>query len=420
MMDKNSSKYKIAEKEINAPLSQFRQSELVFRQAMGFIGLPEYIKSDIPIRDLENRTELFKNSAFEINAETSLKKLKSESELNQPLSQISTEKKIQRTQKNDENNQNTNQDSSENRHNKIEQSKSDLSQVNYKKNNHEHVMKAPIIEKIDPLFSYHPYIEAIKLLNSSVLPSSVFNNTLVGEQQGKTSFKIPDIENKKLNTKNNTHLNNNLYHKDINEYHKQEAQNINHLSEEKVYLKHEKLNTENNTHLKNDLYHKDISEHHKQEIKKNQHLNNIEKNITQEYHTFYNKISESPLFGWPLSKRTKRENFGNSPFAVSEKEGREQGVTLDGYRQTGGNVSAGGTYLVGEKGPEILSMGDTSGTIIPNNSAGGPTGKSFSVNIENLNISTSKNKTKEDIVSEVKGALEELAKNDFRAEMGLL
>lgn len=39
---------------------------------------------------------------------------------------------------------------------------------------------------------------------------------------------------------------------------------------------------------------------------------------------------------------------------------------LDGKRAAGGPVSAYGTYLVGEKGPEILRLGSSSGSVIPN------------------------------------------------------
>ena len=42
-----------------------------------------------------------------------------------------------------------------------------------------------------------------------------------------------------------------------------------------------------------------------------------------------------------------------------------------GARAGGGTVSAGGAFLVGEKGPEILQMGSKSGNIIPNNALGG-------------------------------------------------
>ena len=40
-------------------------------------------------------------------------------------------------------------------------------------------------------------------------------------------------------------------------------------------------------------------------------------------------------------------------------------------RARGGPVSAGGAFLVGEKGPEILQMGSKGGNIIPNNALGG-------------------------------------------------
>ena len=45
---------------------------------------------------------------------------------------------------------------------------------------------------------------------------------------------------------------------------------------------------------------------------------------------------------------------------------------LDGTRAVGGPVSAGGTYLVGERGPEIVTMG-AGGYVTPNNRLGGAT-----------------------------------------------
>ena len=44
---------------------------------------------------------------------------------------------------------------------------------------------------------------------------------------------------------------------------------------------------------------------------------------------------------------------------------------LFGKKARGGPVAAGGAYLVGEKGPEILQMGSKSGNVIPNNKIGG-------------------------------------------------
>jgi len=47
------------------------------------------------------------------------------------------------------------------------------------------------------------------------------------------------------------------------------------------------------------------------------------------------------------------------------------GNIFGGKKEMGGPVSAGGAYLVGERGPEILQMGSKGGTIIPNNQLGG-------------------------------------------------
>jgi hypothetical protein len=53
-------------------------------------------------------------------------------------------------------------------------------------------------------------------------------------------------------------------------------------------------------------------------------------------------------------------------------------------RERGGPVSAGGAYLVGEKGPEILQMGSRGGNIIPNNAigGGGTTNNMITVNVD--------------------------------------
>ena len=51
-------------------------------------------------------------------------------------------------------------------------------------------------------------------------------------------------------------------------------------------------------------------------------------------------------------------------------------------RASGGPVSAGGAYLVGEKGPEILQMGSKGGNIVPNNKIGGITNNYVTVNVE--------------------------------------
>ena len=53
-------------------------------------------------------------------------------------------------------------------------------------------------------------------------------------------------------------------------------------------------------------------------------------------------------------------------------------------REKGGPVSAGGAYLVGERGPEILQMGSKGGNIIPNNAigGGGTTNNMITVNVD--------------------------------------
>jgi hypothetical protein len=50
-----------------------------------------------------------------------------------------------------------------------------------------------------------------------------------------------------------------------------------------------------------------------------------------------------------------------------------------GRRASGGPVSAGGAYLVGEQGPEILQMGGSGGNIVPNHKLGGDT-YNFTIN----------------------------------------
>lgn len=58
---------------------------------------------------------------------------------------------------------------------------------------------------------------------------------------------------------------------------------------------------------------------------------------------------------------------------------------VKGKKAAGGPVSAGGVYLVGEKGPELFNPG-SSGTIIPNNRLGGPGGVGGSVFNITINV----------------------------------
>tara|TARA_R100000353_G_scaffold5529_1_gene7697 strand:- start:824 stop:2818 length:1995 start_codon:yes stop_codon:yes gene_type:complete len=60
------------------------------------------------------------------------------------------------------------------------------------------------------------------------------------------------------------------------------------------------------------------------------------------------------------------------------------GVANPFARANGGTVSAGGAFVVGEKGPELLQMGSRGGNIIPNNQLGGGT-----TNIVNVSVDAS-------------------------------
>ena len=57
------------------------------------------------------------------------------------------------------------------------------------------------------------------------------------------------------------------------------------------------------------------------------------------------------------------------------------------FKEMGGPVSAGGAYVVGERGPEILQMGSKGGNIIPNSQIGG--GGDSVTNIINVSVDAS-------------------------------
>ena len=69
---------------------------------------------------------------------------------------------------------------------------------------------------------------------------------------------------------------------------------------------------------------------------------------------------------------------------IGEKIGGFLGNLFVGKRANGGPVSAGGAYLVGERGPELLQMGSRGGNIIPNNAigGGGTTNNMITVNVD--------------------------------------
>ena len=61
------------------------------------------------------------------------------------------------------------------------------------------------------------------------------------------------------------------------------------------------------------------------------------------------------------------------------------------FRANGGPVSAGGAFVVGEKGPELLQMGSRGGNIIPNNQLGGSTTNIVNVSVDASGSSVSGN-----------------------------
>lgn len=91
-------------------------------------------------------------------------------------------------------------------------------------------------------------------------------------------------------------------------------------------------------------------------------------------------------------------------------------LKFDGARAGGGDVAAGGTYLVGEQGPEVLQMGGGSGRVIPNHSLGS---KRLSLSIGAINITVTGNAVRDTIVSQVKEAIDILSREEFAVEAGL-
>lgn len=61
---------------------------------------------------------------------------------------------------------------------------------------------------------------------------------------------------------------------------------------------------------------------------------------------------------------------GTVAAAAAIQIGKIQNMQYSGARAVGGPVAGGGTYLVGEKGPELLTMGPQRGHITPNNQIG--------------------------------------------------
>jgi len=76
-------------------------------------------------------------------------------------------------------------------------------------------------------------------------------------------------------------------------------------------------------------------------------------------------------------------------------------------RANGGPVSAGGAYLVGERGPELLQMGSKGGNIIPNNAigGGGTTNNMITVNVDASGTSVQGNGSEADQLGQLIGGI---------------
>lgn len=73
-----------------------------------------------------------------------------------------------------------------------------------------------------------------------------------------------------------------------------------------------------------------------------------------------------------------------TPLAATATLGFKQERLLSGERAAGGPVASGGTYLVGERGPELLHMGGNSGSITPNHAIGMGGGNAYSITVNSL------------------------------------
>jgi hypothetical protein len=72
-----------------------------------------------------------------------------------------------------------------------------------------------------------------------------------------------------------------------------------------------------------------------------------------------------------------------SSISTSISIGRAPTIAVSGYRASGGPVSAGGAYVVGENGPELLQMGSSGGNVIPNGAIGASPTYNFTINNAN-------------------------------------
>ena len=92
---------------------------------------------------------------------------------------------------------------------------------------------------------------------------------------------------------------------------------------------------------------------------------------------------------------------------IGGKIGGFLGGLFGGKKERGGRVSAGGAFVVGERGPEILQMGSKGGNIIPNSAigkGGGGTTNLVTVNVDASGSSVSGNTADANQLGQVIGA----------------
>jgi len=103
------------------------------------------------------------------------------------------------------------------------------------------------------------------------------------------------------------------------------------------------------------------------------------------------------LAGYLDAARTAWERWQNSGFDQHEDVGGQARTAVRSRRAGGGPVTAGGTFMVGELGPELF-VPSGSGQIVPNNALGGST-----INITvNAGMGTNGARVGEEIVSAIK------------------
>lgn len=97
------------------------------------------------------------------------------------------------------------------------------------------------------------------------------------------------------------------------------------------------------------------------------------KQKSEVYRAELTRLRDSLAPGSPLRAALQGyiDQLGRIPRSVTTQvrpviSGARATRLLTGERASGGPVSAGGTYLVGERGPELLQMGSQSGQVIPN------------------------------------------------------